>query len=83
MNSVASTAQRRNDLAQQSNSLAGEVRGLVQRPVTFAPGRVKLATRLVPTGSPAKAKTIGIADSRFLREGLVPYRVHKNDIAQT
>jgi len=32
------------------------------RPVTFAPGRGRLATRPLPTGSPARGNTIGIAD---------------------
>ena len=35
-------------------------------PVTLPPGRFKLATSLVPTGSPAVAKTIGIAVVAFL-----------------
>ena len=32
------------------------------RPVTLPPGRARLATRPVPTGSPADANTIGITD---------------------
>src|SRR5262249_18319981 len=34
----------------------------IDRPVTLPPGRAKLATRPVPTGSPAAAKTIGMTD---------------------
>jgi hypothetical protein len=34
----------------------------IDRPVTLPPGRTKLATRPLPTGSPAAAKTIGITD---------------------
>ena len=34
----------------------------VDRPVTLPPGRARLATRPVPTGSPATANTIGMAD---------------------
>ena len=32
------------------------------RPVTLPPGRARLATRPVPTGSPPSAKTIGMTD---------------------
>ena len=35
------------------------------RPVTLPPGRARLATIPVPTGSPAAAKTIGISDVAF------------------
>ena len=31
-------------------------------PVTLPPGRAKLSTKPVPTGSPATAKTIGMTD---------------------
>ena len=34
----------------------------LDRPVTLPPGRAKLATRPLPTGSPAVANTIGITD---------------------
>ena len=34
----------------------------IDRPVTLPPGRARLATRPVPTGSPAIAKTIGMTD---------------------
>jgi hypothetical protein len=34
----------------------------IDRPVTLPPGRPRLATKPVPTGSPAAAKTIGITD---------------------
>ena len=32
------------------------------KPVTLPPGRARLATKPVPTGSPAAAKTIGMTD---------------------
>src|SRR5262249_35643043 len=35
------------------------------RPVTLLPGRARLATRPLPTGSPASAKTIGMTDVAF------------------
>jgi len=34
----------------------------VVKPVTLPPGRARLATRPVPTGSPAAAKTMGMTD---------------------
>ena len=34
----------------------------IDRPVTLPPGRARLATRPVPTGSPAAAMTIGMTD---------------------
>ena len=34
----------------------------VDRPVTLPPGRAKLVTRPLPTGSDASANTIGIAE---------------------
>jgi hypothetical protein len=37
----------------------------VARPVTLPPGRARLATRPLPTGSPAVANTIGMTDVAF------------------
>ena len=41
---------------------------MFDRPVTLPPGRARLATSPVPTGSPAEAKTIGIVDVAFLTD---------------
>ena len=51
-----------NNLAQKFEALAGRSVCWIDRPVTLPPGRARLATRPVPTGSPASAKTIGMTD---------------------
>src|SRR4249919_3435253 len=43
-----------------SRRLAARSLAWFDRPVTFPPGRERLATRPVPTGSPATGKTIGM-----------------------
>src|SRR5262245_38959691 len=50
------------NLAQKLEALAAVSVPWVDRPVTLPPGRARLATRPVPTGSPAEAKTIGMTD---------------------
>src|SRR5262249_36018941 len=45
-----------------SSRLAARSVCCIDRPVTLPPGRARLATRPVPTGSPAAAKTIGMTD---------------------
>ena len=49
--------------SRKSSSLLPAVSGCwLDRPVTLPPGRARLATMPLPTGSPAVANTIGIAD---------------------
>ena len=45
-----------------SRRLAARSLAWFDRPVTFPPGRERLATRPVPTGSPATGKTIGMTE---------------------
>src|SRR5215472_5811574 len=55
---------RRPGTASRNSSilLPGRSVARTDRPVTLPPGRASDATRPVPTGSPANAKTIGITD---------------------
>src|SRR6516162_6986619 len=55
---------RRPGTASRNSSilLPGRSVARTERPVTLPPGRASDATRPVPTGSPANAKTIGITD---------------------
>ena len=50
----------RNDLGQQLQSLAFQIRRDRHEPVTLPPGRARLATRPVPTGSPTATMTSGM-----------------------
>src|SRR5258707_13630603 len=54
------SAKAGNDFAQEFDSLAGEVDRLHRQSGDVAAGRARLATRPLPTGSDATAKTIGI-----------------------
>ena len=69
MTMIASRRRSGYDLAQHFQSLAG-VGDLEDRPVTLPPGRARLATRPVPTGSPATANTIGMSDVARFAAGL-------------
>ena len=55
------SAETGDDLAQQLKSLGTEI-GLLERQVTLPPGRARLATRPVVTGSLPAANTIGMTD---------------------
>ena len=46
-------AETGDNLAQQFDSLTSNIADWFDRPVTLPPGRARLATRPVPTGSPA------------------------------
>ncbi len=62
--SLASTAKRsrrRQQVADQLDDLAGHLTEPADVPVTLPPGRARLATKPVPTGSPTLAITIGIS----------------------
>ena len=43
-----------------ANSLPTSSEVMTESPVTFPPGRARLATNLVPTGSPLIAMTMGM-----------------------
>src|SRR5215475_9250988 len=48
--------------SKSSSRLPARSAARVARPLTLPPGRARLATMPVPTGSPATAKTIGMTD---------------------
>ena len=52
----------------------------IDRPVTLPPGRARLATRPVPTGSPATAKTIGMTDVACFAAMTGAVAIRDNDI---
>src|SRR5262249_15464545 len=61
-------------LAKKFYSFAGEIGGLQRQPGDLPPGCAKLATRPLPTGSSAIAKTMGMADVARTSAGtLVPF----------
>ena len=59
---IAKRRRSRNDLAQQFESLAGKIGCLDRQTGDVAARSRQLATRPVPTGSPAAANTIGMTD---------------------
>ena len=52
-------ADPRNGLLEQFQTLADEFRARLDNPVTLPPGRARLVTSPLPTGSAAVAKTMG------------------------
>jgi len=52
----------RNQLGKQLSRLGTSSAAMVLKPVTLPPGRARLATRPIATGSPPLKKTIGIVE---------------------
>jgi ABC-type uncharacterized transport system substrate-binding protein len=50
------------------------------RPVTLPPGRARLATTLLPTGSATEANTIGITREHIAAGGLISYGTSLTDM---
>ena len=50
----------RHRFPEQIETLSGDLRRDIREPGHVAPGRARLVTRPVPTGSPATANTIGM-----------------------
>src|ERR1039458_7254293 len=59
---IANRRRRGTTSRKSSSRLAAVSVDWLDRPVTLPPGRARLATRLLPTGSPADANTIGMTD---------------------
>ena len=68
-----------------SSRLPARSVGWSDRPVTLPPGRARLATRPLPTGSPATAKTIGMTDVACFAAatGAVPHVTMTSTLSRT
>jgi ABC transporter substrate binding protein len=71
-------AQPRDDLNSRRFPATSEI--WADRPVTLPPGRARLATTLLPTGSATEANTIGITREHIAAGGLISYGTSLTDM---